>query len=281
MSAKRFILVLVLVQAWLGLTVTAAPPLTQIYDTLYKADGSPFSGSATISWRSFTAADSSNVPANTMTVQLVGGLLRVRLVPTTNASPNAYYTVRFNADGRVQFTELWAVPPSDLPLAVKDVRTSVVATSSSGGTTASAASTIQIADVFGLTEALADRPTRSVAFQANRAAIIDATGAMAAASGSAGDCVHVDGTSGACGGGGTAIGFVDMETPAGTVNGVNTVFVLAQTPYPATSLHLFRNGILQKPSVDYVLNGSGITFLTVATPQVGDLLVASYRTAGP
>lgn len=279
MSAKRLIFAFVAVQGLLGLTVGAAPPLTQIYDTLYKADGTPFSGSATISWRSFTAADSSNIPANSMTIQVVGGLLRVRLVPTTNALGSAYYTARFNADGKVQFTETWAVPPSTVAVSVKDVRLSAATTSSYA--VAEATSTIQIADVSGLTEALSDRPTRSVAFLPNRVALIDETGAIAGVSGSEGDCVHVDGTAGACGsGGGTSIGFVDVETPAGTVNGVNMVFLLAQTPYPSTSLHLFRNGILQKPAVDYVLNGNGVTFLSVATPQTGDLLLASYRTAG-
>ncbi|WP_321471019.1 hypothetical protein [uncultured Paludibaculum sp.] len=279
MSARRLIFVFVAVQAVLGLRLEAAPPLTQIYDTLYKADGTPFTGSATISWRSFTAADASNIPANSMTVQVVGGLLRVRLVPTTNASANAYYTARFNADGKVQFTELWAVPPSNLALAVKDVRIQSASTTNLTLDSETAVQ-VQISDVIGLTEALTDRPTRSIAFQPNRAALIDATGAIASVSGSEGDCVHVDGTAGPCGAGGSSVGFVDMETPSGTVNGVNTIFVLSQAPFPATSLHLFRNGILQKPSVDYVLSGNGVTFLAVATPQAGDILSASYRTAG-
>ncbi len=279
MSARRLIFVFTAVQALLGMLAEAAPPLTQIYDTLYKADGTPFTGSAVVSWRSFTAADASNVPTNSITVQVVGGLLRVKLVPTTNASANAYYTVRFNADGKVQFTEVWMVPPSVVPVAVKDVR---VQTPSGSSAVAAAAGVVQIMDVVGLTEALSDRPTKSIAFQPNRVALIDAAGEMAGVSGSPGDCVHVDGTAGACGSGGaTSVGFVDMETPAGTVNGVNTQFVLSHAPFPAASLHLFRNGILQKASVDYVLTGNGIAFLAVATPQAGDLLSASYRTAGP
>lgn len=278
MSARRLIFVFTAVQALLGMLAEAAPPLTQIYDTLYKADGTPFTGSAVVSWRSFTAADAANIPTNSVTVQVVGGLLRVKLVPTTNATANAYYTVRFNADGKVQFTEVWSVPPSSVPVAVKDVR---VQAPSSTAAMAEAASVVQIIDVMGLTEALSDRPTKSIAFQPNRVALIDATGEIAGVSGSPGDCVHVDGTAGACGSGGGPAGFVDMETPAGTVNGVNTQFALTQAPFPAGSLHLFRNGILQKASVDYVLTGSEITFLAVATPQVGDLLSASYRTAAP
>lgn len=253
----------------------AAPPLTQIHDVLYKADGTPFTGSATISWRSFVAADSSNIPTNSISVQVVGGLLRVRLVPTTNAAGGAYYIVRFNADGRTQFTELWAVPPSVLPLAVKDIRIP----SPPGSSVVPPPSVVQMADVTGLVEALADRPTKSIGFAPNRAAFIDATGEIAAVAGSPSDCVKADGTTGPCGAA-SSIGFVDMETPSGAVNGTNAIFTLTQAPAPASSLHLYRNGILQKPLMDYLLSGNTVTFLSVATPQSGDLLLASYRTGG-
>lgn len=276
MSAPRLkSLFLALAVLLLGTRATAAPPLTQIHDVLYKADGTPFAGSASISWRSFVAADSSNIPTNSISVQVVGGLLRVRLVPTTNATGGAYYIVRFNADGKTQFTELWAVPPSALPLAVKDIRIP----SPPGSSVTPPPSVVQMADVTGLVEALADRPTKSIGFAPNRAALIDATGEIAAVSGSPSDCVRADGTTGPCGAS-TTIGFVDMETPTGTVNGVNTSFTLTQAPAPAASLHLYRNGILQKPALDYLLSGNAVTFLSVATPQTGDLLVASYRTGG-
>jgi len=263
-----------LVAALMGSTAEAAPPLTQIYDTLYKADGTLFSGSATISWRSFSAADTSNIPTNSVTVQVVGGLLRVKLVPTTNAPGNAYYIVRFNAEGKTQFTELWAVPPSALALAVKDIRIP----SPPGSNVTPPPSVVQLVDVAGLTEALADRPTKSIGYAPNRAAFIDATGEIAAVSGAPGDCVKVDGTSGPCGSG-AALRFVDQETPVGAVNGSNATFVLSQAPDPAGSLHLFRNGILQRVVVDYTLSGNAVTFLSVSTPQAGDQLLASYRAA--
>jgi hypothetical protein len=259
----------------LGAPAQAAPPLTQIHDVLYKADGSPFTGSATISWRSFVAADSSNIPTNSINVQVVGGLLRVRLVPTTNAAGGAYYIVRFNADGKTQFTELWAVPPSAVPVAVKDIRIP----SPPGSSVTPPPSVVQMADVTGLVEALADRPTKSIGFAPNRVAFIDDTGEIAAVSGSPSECVRADGTTGPCGAS-AGIGFVDLETPAGAVNGINSVFTLAQAPAPAASLLLFRNGILQKPGLDYMISGNTVTFLSVATPQTGDLLVASYRTGG-
>jgi uncharacterized protein YoxC len=79
--------------------------------------------------------------------------------------------------------------------------------------------------------------------------------------------------------GSTAV-FIDDETPAGAINGVNTVFSLANTPAPAMSLTLFRNGLELAQGMDYTLNGSAITFSTTALPQTGDILLAYYRTPG-
>ena len=49
-------------------------------------------------------------------------------------------------------------------------------------------------------------------------------------------------------------------------------------PAPATSLSLYRNGVLQKPSLDYTATGNSIQFIAASTPQPGDTLLASYRT---
>jgi uncharacterized protein YoxC len=79
---------------------------------------------------------------------------------------------------------------------------------------------------------------------------------------------------------GTGIGaaFVDAATPTGTINGTNLVFTLASAPNPATSLKLFKNGLLLSQNGDYSLSGSTITFAgTATTPQTGDTLLASYR----
>jgi hypothetical protein len=72
--------------------------------------------------------------------------------------------------------------------------------------------------------------------------------------------------------------FIDLEAPTGTMNGVNTIFTLSAAPSPASSLHLYRNGLLQRAGTDYNLTGSTVTFVTAATPQTGDLLLASFRT---
>ncbi|MBY0373563.1 MAG: hypothetical protein K2Q23_06185 [Bryobacteraceae bacterium] len=75
-------------------------------------------------------------------------------------------------------------------------------------------------------------------------------------------------------------GFVDGERPSGTLNGTNAVFTLASAPSPATSLTLFRNGLLQTAGLDFTVAGATITFLAGAIPQAGDLLEAYYRIGG-
>lgn len=75
-------------------------------------------------------------------------------------------------------------------------------------------------------------------------------------------------------------GFVDGESPAETPNGSNVNFTLSQSPSPAGSLMLYRNGVLQQRDLDYTLTGNVITFSMLAIPQTGDILQASYRTGG-
>jgi hypothetical protein len=88
--------------------------------------------------------------------------------------------------------------------------------------------------------------------------------------------VHVDGSSGPCGSG-QAASFVDGDSPTGIVDGANGSFTLSGTPTPSTSLAVYRNGILQKAGQDFSVSGAAITFVTVAVPQPGDTLLASYR----
>jgi hypothetical protein len=79
------------------------------------------------------------------------------------------------------------------------------------------------------------------------------------------------------GGGGTVIEW--NETPAGTINGVNDTFTLAEEPDPADSLSLFKNGVLQDAGVDYTLVTDTVTFAAGSIPLTGDVLLASYQTA--
>lgn len=72
--------------------------------------------------------------------------------------------------------------------------------------------------------------------------------------------------------------FVDNEVLTVPANGSTSVFTLSQTPNPASTLLLYRNGLLQSEVVDYTISGRTVTFLTASVPVVGDILRASYRT---
>jgi hypothetical protein len=253
----------------------ATPPLATISDTLFNADGTFFNGVVVISWPTFEASDTTNIAADTENVQVTGGILYVQLVPTTNADTAAVYTVQYTSLGVTQFTQTWAVPPpGTLPYRVRDV---ALAPGTVTGSAPAAATIITIADVTGLQTALNTRPVIGVSFGISRSAVIDATGAIDAATGNLSDCLHVDGTSGPCAS--TSISFIDGEVPQGTVNGSNTAFTLANVPSPTTSLSLFRNGLLLNQGVDYTIANNAVTFQTGAAPQLNDVLLASYRLA--
>ena len=262
--------------------LAAAPALTTIQDTIYKADGTPLNGTVIITWPSFVAADGSKVGAQSITVPVPSGAFRVALVPTAGASTAVAYSVRINSAGKNESTELWTVPQSAVPLRVADVmiaQTGGIVIGSGGGAPPSGSTSIQITDVVGLSNQLVIRPVMGTAFAASRAAVIDSVGGIDAAAGNPTDCVHVDGTSGSCGGSSGSASYVDAETPAGTVNGVSTQLTIASTPISASSVSVWRNGLFLKQGTDFTVSAKTITFLSGAVPQTGDLLVASYRTA--
>jgi hypothetical protein len=109
-------------------------------------------------------------------------------------------------------------------------------------------------------------------------AVVNPLGALESVTGSATDCVRVDGSSGPCGG--LQPSFVDGDSPNGLVDGSNTSFTLSAVPDPASSLAVYRNGVLQKTGQDYTLTGSTIQFVAAAAPQPGDTLLAGYRLTG-
>jgi hypothetical protein len=74
--------------------------------------------------------------------------------------------------------------------------------------------------------------------------------------------------------------FIDGETPSGVTNGSNAIFALSQSPTPAGSLELYRNGLVQTTGVDYIISGSTVTFLSGNIPASGDVIQAYYRTTG-
>ena len=62
-----------------------------------------------------------------------------------------------------------------------------------------------------------------------------------------------------------------------SVNGSNSTFTLLFVPSPASSLTLFRNGLLMRQGADYSISINTITFFVASRPQAGDLITANYR----
>lgn len=88
------------------------PQTTAIHDVVYRADGTPASGTVLISWSAFTTADEQAVAAGSLSVSLGdGGAFDVALAPNVHATPaGTYYGVVFKLDDGTTSTERWAVP---------------------------------------------------------------------------------------------------------------------------------------------------------------------------
>ncbi len=71
--------------------------------------------------------------------------------------------------------------------------------------------------------------------------------------------------------------FVDKETPAGLINGTNTVFTLVVSTPVAGSEQVYLNGLLQESGAgkDYTIADKAITFTTA--PATGDVVFVWYR----
>lgn len=251
----------------------AQTPLVTIQDTLFKADGTRFSGSVQIRWNTFDADNLGTVVQQSRTVQVTNGNFQVQLTPNSTApAPSNVYTVQYQGDGREQFTETWTVAPNSQPVKIADVRTGMI--TSSGGTSAGNSTPIPEASIIGLVNDLGQRPVKGPGFGTGSVAFINSNGQVETVVGNIGDCVLVDGTTGPCGSSSAA--FVDAETPGGLVDGTNLTFTLVNAPSGA-SLMLFRNGLYMKAGFDYTLSGSAIQFTQGFPPQPQDTLVASYR----
>ena len=259
----------------------AAPPLTTIQDTLYRADGSLYTGNLQIEWKSFQASDNTTVPAQSITLRIYRGQFKTQLVPTTTASVGASYTVSYYSDGRLHAKENWAVPPAASAIRVADVRVPGSSGGSNGGSTGGGgggtAGSVTIADVPGLQDALDARPRMGVGYTPGRTAVINGLGEIDGALGAGSDCVTVEGAGSICSSVVGSVTFVDGDGLVGNVNGTNPTFSLAHAPGPASSLAIYRNGVLQKFGTDFTATGASVTFLSGSIPKTGDILTASYR----
>ena len=76
------------------------------------------------------------------------------------------------------------------------------------------------------------------------------------------------------------------ELLGGTINGLNTLFTLANTPFASSEISIFVNGQLQTPQNlttyhDYSVTGSNVYFTTGSVPAQGSLLLAMYNKVVP
>lgn len=78
--------------------------------------------------------------------------------------------------------------------------------------------------------------------------------------------------------------WINNETPAGTIDGTNTTFTLAQVPNPSSSVLLTKNGQILYSTLGYTINGKTVTFASGYIPQpatagdpLGDSLRAWYQ----
>jgi hypothetical protein len=67
-----------------------------------------------------------------------------------------------------------------------------------------------------------------------------------------------------------------QEVPAGTVDGVNRVFLLSQIPISAQSVLLFVNGVEQTQLVNYSISSQTLFFTPSSVPTPLSNIVAYY-----
>jgi hypothetical protein len=201
---------------------------------------------------------------------LVGGALNIQLEPNDTAIPTGTsYTVNYSLSG-VPYQEYWIVPTTSSPVTLATIRTTTVASPSLtvalGQIAQGGAVTGQCLAWFGAWQPVACGVSGSNATQIqgrNITATPPTDGQLLRWGASASQWQMVT--------------LVEQETPAGTLDGTNVTFTLANAPNPALGLRLCRNGIQQASGGDYTISGSTITFISAATPQPGDTLLASYR----
>lgn len=71
--------------------------------------------------------------------------------------------------------------------------------------------------------------------------------------------------------------FVDFEIPSGSIDGSNTVYTLANSPMPTSSLKVVKRGLVMMENDDYTVSGNTISFVTGSRPTPGSNLFCWYR----
>ena len=103
---------------------------TQVTDTVYRADGTPATGTVIVSWQAFTTASGQAVPSGSTSATITGGGLSLQLVPNAGSTPmGTYYTAVYHLDDGSVSREFWVVPVSQFPVLVSAIRSTVLPTS--------------------------------------------------------------------------------------------------------------------------------------------------------
>lgn len=111
-AGRAALAVLAAVTAILPLRAAAQINTTTVQGTVYRADGTPASGTMIVSWPAFTTPQNQAVAAGSLNTAIgANGFVSVNLMPNAEALPvGTYYTVVYHlSDGTVN-KEYWVVP---------------------------------------------------------------------------------------------------------------------------------------------------------------------------
>ncbi|HEV2577929.1 MAG TPA: hypothetical protein VGU25_12035 [Acidobacteriaceae bacterium] len=132
-GVRRGVTLVTVMLAVLGICCGAAAQVstTTIQDTVYRADGTPASGTVVVSWPTFTTATGQAVAAgNTSATVGPNGALSMTLTPNANATPTgSYYTAVMHLDDGTTSQQYWVVPVSATPVTLAAIENQVLPSS--------------------------------------------------------------------------------------------------------------------------------------------------------
>ena len=152
---RQGVTLVTVVIALLGIGDVAAAQVatTAIQDTVYRADGTPASGSVVVSWPAFTTAGGQAVAAGNTSVTLgPNGALSLALTANVGATPDgSYYTAVLHLNDGTTSQQYWVVPVSPTPVTLATIESQVLPTSVAMQTASRAYVDAKVAAVTGTT----------------------------------------------------------------------------------------------------------------------------------
>jgi hypothetical protein len=127
---KGWVLVSVMLAVMTG-SAAAQIATTQVTDTVYRADGTPATGTVIVSWQAFTTALGQTVQGGSTSATISSdGRMSIALAPNAGATPiGSYYTASYHLDDGTVSREFWVIPASQTPVQVSAVKNAVLPTS--------------------------------------------------------------------------------------------------------------------------------------------------------